>query len=72
MLMNVFQSLNCETRSMIMTLAVCYHARIQKREKYEDHICPHFSQPIEKVDKQRFQQEISRFAQLQTSHPIEM
>jgi len=55
------QSVRCETRSMIMTLAVCYHARIQEREKFEDHICPYFGLPLEKIDKTKFQQEISRF-----------
>ena len=56
-----------------MTLAVCYHARIQAqdeakhhtktgaRDEFEEHICGHFTSPMKNIDKKKFQQEISRF-----------
>ena len=43
-----------------MTLAVCYHARIQARGKYETKICEVIASPLNKMDPKTFQQEITR------------
>jgi len=55
-----------------MTLAVCYHARIQARDEakcntdtgardeFEEYICSHFTSPMKNIDKKQFQQEIKR------------
>ena len=48
---------------MILTLAVCYHARIQERGNFEEMICKRFETPIitEPISKEKFVQEISRY-----------
>jgi len=43
-----------------MTLAVCYHARIQARDQFEDRICKYFTAPMKEIEKKTFKQEISR------------
>jgi len=56
--------MNRETRSMVMTLAVCYHARIQQREEFEITICAKFQKfapLIDPIDQAKFQRQISRF-----------
>ena len=56
--------MNRETRSMVMTLAVCYHARIQQREEFEITICAKFQKfaPLmDSIDQAKFQRQISRF-----------
>ena len=56
--------MNRETRSMVMTLAVCYHARIQQREEFEITICAKFQKfaPLmNSIDQAKFQRQISRF-----------
>jgi len=45
---------------MIMTLAVCYHARIQARDEFEERICQYFTAPMKEIDKKKFKQEVSR------------
>ena len=47
---------------MILTLAVCYHARIQEREKFEKEICSNFKPPIseEPISREKFVKEISK------------
>ena len=47
-----------------MTLAVCYHARIQLREEFEIAICAKFHKfaPLmDVIDQAMFQRQISRF-----------
>ena len=34
------------TRAMIMSLSVCYHARLRQRGSFEDHICRYFKPPL--------------------------
>ena len=48
---------------MILTLAVCYHARIQERENFELEICKKFEAPVstEPISKEKFVKEISRY-----------
>ena len=50
-------------RSIILTLAVCYHARIQERGNFEQEICKKFEAPIstQPISKEKFVKEISRY-----------
>ena len=56
------QETNRETRTMILTLAVCYHARIQERKKFEKEICSKFEPPISEapISTEKFVKEISK------------
>ena len=49
---------------MILTLAVCYHARIQEREKYRHYIGRMFKPPISKdsITEEKILKEILRSA----------
>ena len=58
LLFYVSQGTNRETRSIILTLAVCYHARIQERENFVQHICGKFEPPI---SKEEFVEKISMY-----------
>ena len=57
------QETNREARSIILTLAVCYHARIQERKNFEQYICSKFKPPISEkpISKENFVKEISRY-----------
>ena len=34
------------TTALILAVSVCYHARLQKRTKYEDRVCAKFVAPL--------------------------
>ena len=57
------QETSREARTIILTLAVCYHARIQERKQFEKDICSKFEPPISQspISREKFVKEISRY-----------
>ena len=50
------------TRSLILSLSICYQARLKSREDYEKGVAQKFSPPLELAGKaEQFRQEIQRY-----------
>ena len=50
------------TRSLILALSVCYHARLQERAQYEKGVVSQFTAPLTLPGKEKqFQMEIRRY-----------
>ena len=41
-----YKSPGAVVRALVLSLSVCYHARLQRRECYEDLVVRHFTGPI--------------------------
>lgn len=46
------------TRSLILAVSVCYHAKLQDRTDFEDGIVQNFITPLKLTDKKQFCNEI--------------
>ena len=50
------------TRSLVLALSVCYHARLQEREEFEEGVVSQFTAPLTLLGKeQQFRMEIRRY-----------
>ena len=54
------QECQAETRALILSLAVNYHARITDKSKFEEEVCLQMQPPLQKLTKERFIDEITR------------
>ncbi len=54
-----YESPGAVIRALVLSLSVCYHARLKNREEYEEGVITHFTGPIQ-LDNgaQQFRNEI--------------
>ena len=46
------------TRALILSVSVCYHARLQDRDEYENGVVQQFTAPLTITGKEQFCNEI--------------
>ena len=56
----LMQECQAETRALILSLAVNYHARITDKSKFEEEVCSQIQFPLQKMTKESFVDEITR------------
>lgn len=54
------QPLDNEVKALIYAVAVCYHARLSKRDLFEEGIVQQFPHDFCEISAKRFQEEIER------------
>ena len=57
--MQVFE-IDTATKALVLALSVCYHARLNKRDDYEEYIAKRFQLPLGKITAKEFQLIITR------------
>lgn len=45
-----YKSPGAVSRALVLSLSICYHARLENREEYEEGVTRYFTGPIELVD----------------------
>ena len=45
-----YESPGDSARALVLSLSVCYHARLENREEYEEGVAGYFTGPIELID----------------------
>ena len=57
---------DCEkrTRSLVLAISVCYHARLKERADFERRICGKFSKPLKEINEYDFQDIIKQYAHI--------